>query len=66
MVRFKRSNPDIQGKNWPPRSVENWVQVLVVADGKMVDYHGDKLQRYILTLMQTVILTLRKITSFPH
>ena len=45
----------ILGKdNWPPVSRDNWVKVMVVADGPMLKYHGDKLERYILTLMQTV------------
>ena len=39
---------------WPPASRDNWIKVMVVADGPMLKYHGDKLERYILTLMQTV------------
>ena len=39
---------------WPPVSRDNWMKVVVVADGPMLKYHGDKLERYILTLMQTV------------
>ena len=43
-----------QSETWPPISKDNWVKVMVVADGPMLKYHGDKLERYILTLMQTV------------
>ena len=39
---------------WPPISKDNWIKVMVVADGPMLKYHGKKLERYILTLMQTV------------
>lgn len=35
-------------------SQERFVEILVVADGKMVAYHGDNLQHYILTLMSVV------------
>jgi len=35
-------------------SHERFVEVLVVADGKMVAYHGDNLVHYILTLMSVV------------
>ncbi len=35
-------------------SQERFVEVLVVADGKMVSYHGDNLVHYILTLMSVV------------
>ena len=30
--------------SWPPKSRENWMEVMVVADGKMVSYHGDHLE----------------------
>ena len=40
--------------DWPPTSRDNWIKVMVVADGPMLKYHGEKLERYILTLMQTV------------
>jgi hypothetical protein len=43
-----------QSEVWPPMSKDNWIKVMVVADGPMLKYHGDKLERYILTLMQTV------------
>ena len=43
-----------KGNIWPPISQDNWVKVMVVADGPMLKYHGEKLERYILTLMQTV------------
>ena len=35
-------------------SQERFVEILVVADGKMVSYHGDNLVHYILTLMSVV------------
>lgn len=35
-------------------SHERFVEILVVADGKMVSYHGDNLVHYILTLMSVV------------
>lgn len=35
-------------------SQERFVEILVVADGKMVAYHGDNLLHYILTLMSVV------------
>ena len=41
-------------KSWPPRSVENWIEVLVVVDGPMVKYHGKRIRHYVLTLMQIV------------
>ena len=44
--------------DWPPISKDNWIKVMVVADGPMLKYHGEKLERYILTLMQTVNLSL--------
>ena len=63
--RHRRSrnslNPGVFGltstklsNNWPPISRDNWIKVMVVADGPMLKYHGEKLERYILTLMQTV------------
>ena len=30
--------------SWPPKSMDNWLEVMVVADGKMVTYHGDHLR----------------------
>ena len=67
--RHRRSrnslNPSVFGltstklsNNWPPISRDNWIKVMVVADGPMLKYHGEKLERYILTLMQTVNLSL--------
>lgn len=35
-------------------SSENIVELMVVADKKMADYHGDELHNYILTLMSIV------------
>ena len=48
------SPPTKSSNNWPPISRDNWIKVMVVADGPMLKYHGEKLERYILTLMQTV------------
>ena len=42
------------GDSWPPSSVENWIEVLVVVDGPMVTYHGSKVRHYVLTLMRMV------------
>ena len=46
--------PTTLSNNWPPISRDNWIKVMVVADGPMLKYHGENLERYILTLMQTV------------
>lgn len=35
-------------------SSENVVELMIVADKKMADYHGDELHNYILTLMSIV------------
>ena len=48
------SPPAKSSNNWPPISRDNWIKVMVVADGPMLKYHGENLERYILTLMQTV------------
>lgn len=37
-------------------SLEHVVELMVVADKKMADYHGDGLHNYILTLMSSVSL----------
>ena len=42
------------GEVWPPKSVENWIEVVVVVDGPMVTYHGSKVRHYVLTLMRMV------------
>ena len=54
--RWRRSHKPghLPDPEWPPKSNENWLEIMVVADGPMVKYHGDKLQNYILTLMQIV------------
>ncbi|XP_078539094.1 A disintegrin and metalloproteinase with thrombospondin motifs 7 [Lissotriton helveticus] len=44
-------------RNRPQRSIskEKWVETLVVADNKMVEYHGtDNVEHYILTVMNMV------------
>ncbi len=35
-------------------SHERYIEVMVVADAKMANYHGDNLRQYVLTLMATV------------
>ena len=40
--------------SWPPKSQDNWVEILVVVDGSMVRYHGESTRQYILTLMNIV------------
>lgn len=40
-------------------SSENIVELMVVADKKMADYHGDELHNYILTLMSIVRVFLK-------
>ena len=52
-ARHRRSVKQIGG-NWPPKSRENWIEVLVVVDGPMVKYHGSKVRHYVLTLMRMV------------
>ena len=53
--RWRRSHrPHLSDPEWPPKANENWMEIMVVADGPMVQYHGDKLEQYILTLMQIV------------
>lgn len=45
-------------------SSENIVELMVVADKKMADYHGDELHNYILTLMSIVRVFLIFIYSY--
>ncbi|KAK2580485.1 hypothetical protein KPH14_006224 [Odynerus spinipes] len=43
--------------NWRPRRAlprEYFIEIMVVADAKMVEYHGNNLDSYILVLMSTV------------
>ena len=47
-------SPPTDKQSWPPKSKDNWMEVMVVADGPMVKYHGAKLRQYILTLMNIV------------
>ena len=47
-------SPPTDAQSWPPKSKDNWMEVMVVADGPMVKYHGNKLRQYILTLMNIV------------
>ena len=61
-VRQRRSVKQIGG-NWPPKSRENWLEVLVVVDGPMVKYHGSKVRHYVLTLMRMVRRQLHVICS---
>ena len=46
-------------------SQERFVEILVVADGKMVSYHGDNLVHYILTLM-SVVSTIHLFKKHPE
>ncbi len=46
-------------RTWPPQSKDNWIEVMVVADGPMVAYHGRRLREYILSLMKIVSLIYR-------
>ena len=48
----------VPSQAWPPQSIENWVEVLVVVDGPMVKYHGSRVRHYVLTLMQIVSLSI--------
>lgn len=46
--------------SWRPRRAlprEYFIEIMVVADAKMVDYHGHGLFNYILVLMSTVSAT---------
>jgi len=57
--RFRRSNQVqiLKGDEedlWPPKSNDNWVEIFVVADGTMTDYHGRNLDSYLLTLLKIV------------
>lgn len=56
---FRNHRPQLQSLIWPPKSIENWVEVLVVADGPMVQYHGSNVESYIYTLMDIVSLIYR-------
>ncbi len=47
-------------------SQERFVEILVVADGKMVSYHGDNLVHYILTLMSVVSILLTVLPAQPR
>lgn len=44
-------------------SQERFVEILVVADGKMVSYHGDNLVHYILTLMSVVSIPIIRLQT---
>ena len=51
-IRGKRS---VQyGTGWPPQSYENTIEVLVVLDGSMTEYHGKGVKNYVLDLMKIV------------
>ncbi|XP_071745117.1 A disintegrin and metalloproteinase with thrombospondin motifs 9 isoform X2 [Lepeophtheirus salmonis] len=53
--RIRRSSPpSSSSRKWPPPSKNNSVEVLVVADGPMVQYHRENVKPYILTIMQIV------------
>ena len=59
--RHRRSVKQIGG-DWPAKSRENWIEVLVVVDGPMVKYHGSKVRHYVLTLMRMVRRQLQVLT----
>ena len=44
------------GVRRPTMSWDYYVELLVVADAKMYQYHGDNLDNYVLTLFSTVIV----------
>ena len=54
MVGRNKRSISPSSNSWPPKSVENWIEVLVVVDGPMVKYHGKRVRHYVLTLMQIV------------
>ena len=51
-IRPKRSVQN--GIGWPPPSYENTIEVLVVVDGSMTEYHGKEVKNYVLDLMKIV------------
>ena len=51
-VRPKRSVE--HSTRWPPPSYENTIEVLVVTDGSMTEYHGKEVKNYVLDLMKIV------------
>ena len=56
---------DVLGRHRSKRSIsmERYVEVMVVADMKMAEYHGKDLQHYILTLM-SIVSSLSTISVF--
>ncbi|TRY74484.1 hypothetical protein TCAL_01321, partial [Tigriopus californicus] len=59
--RARRSSVNFEPtpQPWTLTSKKNWVEVLVVADGPMVQYHGANVESYIHTLMDMVSLIYR-------
>ena len=55
-IRPKRSVQN--GIGWPPPSYENTIEVLVVVDGSMTEYHGKGVKNYVLDLMKIVNIKL--------
>ena len=55
-VRTRRSLQ--YGLGWPPQSHENTIEVLVVLDRSMTDYHGDQVKTYALNLLKMVDIKL--------
>lgn len=56
-VLFNRSFEDSNGslsREKRSYSHERYIELLIVADSKMEEYHQDNLESYILTLMNTV------------
>uniref|UniRef100_A0A8C7AKH6 ADAM metallopeptidase with thrombospondin type 1 motif 12 n=1 Tax=Neovison vison TaxID=452646 RepID=A0A8C7AKH6_NEOVI len=60
--KLERQREEWERSQWPRRSLsrrsiskERWVETLVVADTKMIEYHGsDSVESYILTIMNMV------------
>ncbi|CAO2592335.1 A disintegrin and metalloproteinase with thrombospondin motifs 12, partial [Lemmus lemmus] len=60
--KLERQREKWERKNWPRRSLsrrsiskDRWVETLVVADTKMIEYHGsENVESYILTIMNMV------------
>ncbi len=53
------SPPPLSPESWPPKSKDNWIEIMVVADGPMAKYHGSRIREYVLSLMKIVSLIYR-------
>ena len=57
--KWERNHRPSRGLSRRSISKERWVETLVVADTKMIEYHGsDNVESYILTIMNMVCQTL--------